>query len=174
MKGGSASLFAVLAIPLCVLCARVGYCLARLDWVLARGRGFFCQFARGGGSYFVSYRDPNLDKTLAVYRRIPEAVRNLAYTREELDGFIISTVGGMDMPLTPAMASTLDFACVRNHLSEELLQKERDEILDCTLETLRGLAPYMEAVIRTDLYCAFSPALQVEEQADLFDETEAL
>ena len=136
--------------------------------------GAMCQFARGGGSYFVSYRDPNLDKTLAVYRRIPEAVRNLAYTREELDGFIISTVGGMDMPLTPAMASTLDFACVRNHLSEELLQKERDEILKCTLETLRGLAPYMEAVIRTDLYCAFSPALQVEEQADLFDETEAL
>lgn len=48
MKSGSASLFAVLAIPLCVLCARVGYCLARLDWVLARGRGFFWQLARGG------------------------------------------------------------------------------------------------------------------------------
>ena len=142
--------------------------------VLGGAYGATCQFGRGGGTYFASFRDPNLSTTLEVYRQIPEAVRSLELTQEELDGFIISTIGGMDMPLTPATASTLDFTCFRNRLTEEILQKERDEVLDCTLDDLHVLAPYMEAVVRSDLYCAFSPAAQVEAEAALFTETEVL
>ena len=45
---GTLSWFAVLALPLSLLGARLVYCLATLDWVLQEGFGFFFQFTRGG------------------------------------------------------------------------------------------------------------------------------
>ncbi|MBR3019495.1 MAG: prolipoprotein diacylglyceryl transferase [Clostridia bacterium] len=48
LKPGTVSWFAVLAIPLSVLFARIGYCLVSFDWLLDQGFGFFWQFNRGG------------------------------------------------------------------------------------------------------------------------------
>ena len=48
LKNGTISWFAVLSIPLAVLFARIGYCLAMLDWILDQGLDFFWQFSRGG------------------------------------------------------------------------------------------------------------------------------
>ena len=44
---GTVSWFAVLAIPMALLLARAGYCLANLKWALER-TGFFFQFTKGG------------------------------------------------------------------------------------------------------------------------------
>ena len=48
LKTGTISWFAVLAIPFCLLIARIGYCLVMLDWLLDRGLAFIFQFSRGG------------------------------------------------------------------------------------------------------------------------------
>lgn len=48
LPAGTVSWFAVLAIPLSLLLARAGYCLANLKWVLERSPGFFFQFTKGG------------------------------------------------------------------------------------------------------------------------------
>ena len=48
LKSGTASWFGVLVLPLAVLCARIGYCLVSIDWLLDRGLMFFFQFSRGG------------------------------------------------------------------------------------------------------------------------------
>lgn len=48
LRPGSLSWFAVLALPLALLGARLVYCLATLDWVMQEGFGFFFQFTRGG------------------------------------------------------------------------------------------------------------------------------
>ena len=52
LKGGTVSWFAVLAVPLGVLCARIGYALVRLDWMRAKGFAFFLQFQKGGFMLF--------------------------------------------------------------------------------------------------------------------------
>ena len=48
LKDGTVSWFAVWAVPLTVLCARIGYCVASLDWMREQGFGFFLAFSRGG------------------------------------------------------------------------------------------------------------------------------
>ena len=48
IKSGSLSWFAALALPLCFLGARLGFCLAALDWVSQQGWSFFFDFSRGG------------------------------------------------------------------------------------------------------------------------------
>ena len=51
ISAGAVSTFAVMALPLGVLCSRAGWCLARLDWV-ARQEHFFFQLQRGGGMLY--------------------------------------------------------------------------------------------------------------------------
>lgn len=48
LKGATLSWFALLALPLGILCARAGYCLATLDWFLYTGVEFFFHFNEGG------------------------------------------------------------------------------------------------------------------------------
>lgn len=48
LKNGSLSWFAVLAVPMAFFGARIGYCLAMLDWVAQQGVSFFFAFSRGG------------------------------------------------------------------------------------------------------------------------------
>lgn len=48
LKSGTVSWFAVWAIPLSVLCARIGYCLTSLDWIMEQGFSFVLAFTRGG------------------------------------------------------------------------------------------------------------------------------
>lgn len=48
IKADALSWFAVLALPMGLLGARIAYCLATLDWVLQEGFSFFFQFTRGG------------------------------------------------------------------------------------------------------------------------------
>lgn len=48
IKADALSWFAVLALPMGFLGARLAYCLAALDWVVQEGFGFFFQFSRGG------------------------------------------------------------------------------------------------------------------------------
>ena len=48
LKQGTVSWFAVLAIPLSLLIAHIGYSLVMLDWLLDQGLDFFWHFSRGG------------------------------------------------------------------------------------------------------------------------------
>ena len=48
LKKGSLSWLAMLAVPMAFFGARIGYCLAMLDWVAQQGVSFFFQFSRGG------------------------------------------------------------------------------------------------------------------------------
>lgn len=48
LKNGTISYLAVLAVPLGVLCARIGYALIRFDWMKSKGFAYFVQFHQGG------------------------------------------------------------------------------------------------------------------------------
>ena len=58
-------------------------------------------FLRTGDSYFVSYRDPNLAKTNAVYEKIPEYVASFDPDERDMTKYIIGTFGALDTPLNP-------------------------------------------------------------------------
>lgn len=48
LKSGTAGRFALLALPLGLIGARLGYCLVSIDWVLEHGIGSIFQLTRGG------------------------------------------------------------------------------------------------------------------------------
>ena len=71
--------------------------------IRVKGGAYGCMsaFKRTGKAYLVSYRDPNLDKTLAVFDGTPEYLRNFSADEHEMTKYIIGTISGLDTPLTP-------------------------------------------------------------------------
>ena len=53
-------------------------------------------------------------------------------------------------------------------LTEEQLQKERDEVLRATQEDIRALAPIAEAILASDCICVIGGEDKITEEQDMF------
>ena len=61
-----------------------------------------CSFGRSGDSYFVSYRDPNLGKTIDVYEKAADAIAEFTADERTMTQYIIGAVSDLDVPMNPA------------------------------------------------------------------------
>ncbi|MCI8566573.1 MAG: insulinase family protein [Lachnospiraceae bacterium] len=143
-------------------------------WIQLRVKGgaYGCMsgFARTGDSYFVSYRDPHLKNTLAVYQGIPAYLRGFEADEREMTKYIIGTISEMDTPLNPSARGGRSLSAWLCHLTEEQLQKERRQVLTAQPEDIRALAPLMEAILREDSVCVVGSAQKCREDASVLGE----
>ncbi|MBP5198787.1 MAG: insulinase family protein, partial [Lachnospiraceae bacterium] len=130
--------------------------------------GCFGGFSRNGYGFFISYRDPNLKGTVDVFEKVPEAVENLELNEKQLEGFVISTTGDLDKPMTPSLKGLTDLTAYMQGLTDEMLQKERDEILNTSLEDLRGLSKYMKAILDNNIICVVGNIDAINREKNLF------
>lgn len=141
-----------------------------------KGGAYGCMsgFRRNGESFFVSYRDPNLRNTLKVYQGVPEYIRNFRADEREMTKYIIGTISGKDVPKTPQMQGNLSKTAYFCGVTQEMVQKERDQILDATVEDMRALAPLVEAVLSDESICTVGSEKTIREEQDLFREIKPL
>ena len=132
--------------------------------------GCMCAFPRSGNSYFTSYRDPNLMETMDVYKNAPEYVAKFEANDRDMLKYIIGAISKLDAPLTPSAEGTFSYALYLMGLTDEDLQRERDEILATDVEAIRALAPYVEAVVSNDIICAIGDEGKIESEAEHFGE----
>jgi len=130
--------------------------------------GVSCQFQREGDGYFASYRDPNLSSTIDVYRGAAEFLEKYDAEEREITKTIIGTISGMDTPLTPSMKGRRSLTGYLSGISIEELQKERDQVLGCTLEDIRALSPVMRAVTEGENLCVIGNEKRIAEEKELF------
>ena len=88
--------------------------------------------------------------------------------------YIIGTISGKDVPRTPMMQGTISKTAYFSHVTEEMLQRERDQILDAAVEDIHNLAPVVEAVLSDGQICVVGSESEVEKNRDLFMETKSL
>lgn len=131
--------------------------------------GCMCAFARSGNAYFTSYRDPNLMETYEIYKKAPEFVANFNCDDRDMTKYIIGAISRLDAPLSPATEGNLSLAAWFMGQTDEDLQRERDEILGCNVESIRTLAPYVSAIIDTDTICVIGNSAKIEKAKDNFD-----
>ena len=147
-------------------------------WINLRVKGgaYGCMsgFKRSGESYFVSYRDPHLRRTLEIYEGVPEYVRTFAADEREMTKYIIGTISGKDVPRTPQTQGALGRMAYFRGLTVEMLQKERDQILNATVEDIHALAPLIQAVLSDDQLCVVGSENAIEKAKDVFMETKPL
>ena len=141
-------------------------------WIHIRVKGgaYGCMssFARSGEAYFTSYRDPNLRKTNEVYEGIPSYLRTFEADEREMTKYIIGTLGGLDTPLYPEGMGHRSMIAYWRKLTEEDIQKERNQILNATQEDIRALADMIEAVLGDDNFCVLGNENAIRKEEDMF------
>ena len=136
--------------------------------------GCMCSFSRNGYGFFTSYRDPNLSATLDVYKKAAEYVRNFEAGQRDMTKYIIGTISGIDQPLEPAALGDRSFHAYQSGVTVEMIQKERNQVLDATEETIRSLAGYIETMMDAGTVCAIGNDRKLEEEKELFKQVSSL
>lgn len=130
--------------------------------------GSMCAFARSGNSYFTSYRDPNLMETYDIYMNAAKYVAEFDADERDMTKYVIGAISKLDSPLTPVAEGNFSFASYLIGLTDEDIQRDRDEVLATDVDTIRGLAPYVEATINGGIICAVGGEAKLEASKDSF------
>jgi Zn-dependent M16 (insulinase) family peptidase len=144
--------------------------------VRVKGGAYGCmsQFSRLGEGYFVSYRDPNLEKTNEVYEGVVEYLKNFTVSDRDMTKYIIGTMSNLDRPMTPAMKGDRSMNLYMCHISPEMIKEERNQILDAEEGDIRALADTVKAVLDANLFCVIGSEDKIEEQKELFKEVRSI
>ena len=122
----------------------------------------------------MSYRDPNLEKTNAIYEGVVEYLKNFSVSERDMTKFVIGTISNMDQPMTPVAKGDRSMNLYMNQVSEEMIRKERAEVLDATKEDIRALAEIVEAILKNNYFCVIGSEEKIEEQKELFMEIRSI
>ena len=147
-------------------------------WINLRVKGgaYGCMsgFGRSGEGYLVSYRDPNLRETNQVYEGVVDYLRQFEADERDMTKFVIGTISDLDTPLTPSIRGSRGLSAYLSGVTQEMLQKERDQVLSATVEDIRALADIVKAVLDTGAFCVVGNEDKIEGAKDLFGETKNL
>ncbi len=141
-------------------------------WINVRVKGgaygCMCSFNRIGDAFFTSYRDPNLERTYEIYKQAADYVKNFTACERDMLKYIIGAIAKLDAPMTPSAEGAYDFICYLSGITDEQLQKDRDEILSANVEKIRELAPLVSAVTQNNILCALGDEDVIQKQEYLF------
>ncbi|NMA86451.1 MAG: insulinase family protein, partial [Tissierellia bacterium] len=127
-------------------------------------------FGRSGIATTFSYRDPNLEETLAVYDNMADYVENLNLNEEDLTTYIIGTISKLDPAITPHGKGSIATSRYITGLSYDEVQKTKDEVLDTKLEDLKALAPMLRDTMEKDYLCVLGNENRLKENENVFKE----
>ncbi len=144
--------------------------------IRVKGGAYGCMsgMARTGDSFFVSYRDPNLAKTVEVYKGAVDYLKGFAADEREMTKYIIGTIAEMDTPLTPSAKGARSMSAYLSNIGYEDIQKERDEVLHVTKEDIRALADYVKAMLDDECICVVGNEEEIRKNEELFMHMENL
>ncbi|SEP94611.1 hypothetical protein SAMN02910369_00956 [Lachnospiraceae bacterium NE2001] len=141
-------------------------------WINVRVKGgaygCMCDFPMSGNSFFVSYRDPNLRETYDIYRKAAEYVESFDCSDRDMVKYIIGTMSSVDAPMTPSQLGAASFGTYIAHITDEIRQDNRNNVLATTQEKIRSLAPYIRLLSESNVVCTVGSEEKVMEAADLF------
>ena len=144
--------------------------------VRVKGGAYGCMsnFNRIGEGYLISYRDPNLKKTMEVYEGVVDYLKNFTVDERDMTKYIIGTISNIDRPMNPAAKGDRSMNLYMNHVSQEMIRTERSQILHAVQEDIRALAAVVEAMLKAEQICVIGSEEKIEEEKEMFLEVKTL
>ncbi|KAM5549227.1 presequence protease 1, chloroplastic/mitochondrial [Rosa sericea] len=141
--------------------------------------GGFCDFDSHSGVFsFLSYRDPNLLKTLDIYDGTGEFLRQLDMDEETLTKSIIGTIGDVDSYQLPDAKGYSSLMRYLLGVSDEERKMRREEILSTSLKDFKEFSNAIDAVKDKGVAVAVASPDDVDaaqkERSNLFEVKKAL
>jgi len=146
--------------------------------ILGGAYGAFCSFDSNSGILsFLSYRDPNLDATLENYNNAAGYLKNLdaaSLSGSELTKAIIGTIGDMDSYQLPDAKGHTSMMRYLTGKTDEMRQKERDEVLSTNGEDFITFGDVLEKLARSEAVVALGSQSAIEGAKAGFKVTKVL
>lgn len=144
--------------------------------IRVKGGAYGCMsgFGRSGEGYLVSYRDPNLKETNEIYEGIPAYLEQFDPDERDMTKYVIGTISNLDAPLTPSVKGSRGLSAYLSGVTEEMMQTERDQVLQATKEDIRALAAHIRAVLQTGSFCVVGNEEKIEANRAMFGEVSSL
>ena len=141
--------------------------------IRVKGGAYGCMsgFRRNGDSFLVSYRDPNLKKTLEVFKNTGKFIRSFDADEREMTKYIIGTISELDTPMTPSAKGSMSLNAWFTGITEEDLKKERLEILNAQTQDIRALADIVDCVMGQNRICVIGSEEKIGQEKDVFGTT---
>ena len=131
--------------------------------------GVLTGFVEDAGAYVISYRDPNVRETFAVYDAIADFVGDLDLEQEELDGYILSSYS-VYAKATGELSGAIDAAIDTLTGDGQTLPLDyMRELKALTPDKLRGYADAYGALVTDGLRFTAGSASAINANADLYD-----
>ncbi len=131
--------------------------------------GAMFNYSMDGQMYFSSYRDPNLGRTYDVYKGAGDFLRNFKCSERDLTKYIIGAISPLDNPVTPAQISDIVMRRFLSGTTDEMIQKDREEVIDTKLEDINKHGDLIDSVVKDNVICAFGNGAKIEAEKDLFN-----
>ena len=119
----------------------------------AYGAGF--SPTRTGNLRFYSYRDPHIDETLERFRAAGAWLSDFSPSESEMDGYIVSTVAGLDAPLKPRELARRQDGYVFAHIDPAERLVTRSQVANATIEEVRALGNAVSQAANKNIACVF-------------------
>ena len=142
--------------------------------VIGGAYGCMSNFGRSGTGCLVSYRDPKLAATDKIYEGIPEYLKNFSIDERDMTKYVIGAMSSVDTPLSPAVKGSRNLTAYLSGITDEMVQKKREQILDVTQEDIRALADILESILKTGAFCVIGNEQQIEADKNMFKEVKEL
>ena len=137
--------------------------------VLGGAYGCMSSYAKNGDSAFVTYRDPNLKNSIEVFEKAADYLRNFDADDRVVLQYVIGAVSDLDTPKTPSGKGTYGLTAYLCNAKMENIQRNRDELLSTTKESIRSMADYVDAFMEDQCVCVIGTAEKIQECEDIFD-----
>ncbi|MBA5747082.1 presequence protease [Aerococcus sp. 150760007-1] len=116
-----------------------------------------------------SYRDPNVDKTVDVYRKLPDFLANPGLSQDDLDQLIIGSMTAFHYPLTPASVNNLMVTRHFRGMTKDMLDARLSQALDTKVADLVAFKDQIQIALDADNLVVFGNKQKIDDSTQTFN-----
>lgn len=116
-----------------------------------------------------SYRDPNVDKTVDVYHKLPEFLANPGLSQDDLDQLIIGSMTAFHYPLTPASVNNLMVTRHFRGMTKDMVDARLSQALDTKVADLVAFKDQIQIALDADNLVVFGNKQKIDDSAQTFN-----
>jgi hypothetical protein len=118
----------------------------------------------------LSYRDPNLSRTLTVFDEMSDWLAAQRLSESEYDKLVIGTMGTVDAPRTASQIGGVALRRAQSGISADEVQELRDQILSSTSADLARYVDVLGAFAKRGQICVIGGEEKLRQSAGCFAE----
>ena len=135
--------------------------------------GAYGAWAMDRGSYITltTYRDPKIKETLSIFKELPDFIKNLNLTEEELTNYKILT-NNLDNPKSTFAKANIAINNYLSYIDVKELQEELDTMFKMKVTDLRKKSEVFKKGLDKSVLAISSDKETIKNNSDLFEEVE--